>query len=172
MTDLENQLPFFCQGDQLLRFRHGLGERFFKKDVTVRLQALPGVHGWLERLQAAGARQAIATSAPEANVDAMMDELDLRYYFDAIVPGAELPGKPDPAVFLEAARVIDVPPEGCVVVEDAVAGVAAARRAGMKCVAVTTTNPAPALTEVGANVVVDSLDALPLDTFERLLVHS
>jgi len=147
----------------------GRKEHLFRETIRGRLQALPGVHAWLERLQAAGVRQAIATSAPEANVDAMMDELNLRHYFDAIVPGADLPGKPDPAVFLKAARSINVPPERCVVVEDAVAGVAAARRAGMKCVAVTTTNPAHALREQGAHVVVDRLDALPLDTFERLL---
>ena len=96
-----------------------------------------------------------------------MDELGLRAYFDAIVSGSDLPGKPDPAVFLEVARLIGVSPERCVVVEDAVAGVRGARRAGMKCVAVTTTNPAQLLKE--ADVIVERLDALPLDTFERLL---
>ena len=149
----------------------GRKEQLFREAIRGRLQTLPGVRAWLERLQAAGVRQAIATSAPEANIDAMMDELKLQHYFDAIVPGADLPGKPDPAVFLKAARLINVPPKRCVVVEDAVAGVAAARRAGMKCVAVTTTNPARALRGQGADVVVDRLDALPLDTFEQLLAE-
>ena len=145
-------------------------ERLFRQAVRGHAQPLPGVLAWLERLRAAGRRQAIASSAPPANIDALVDELDLRTYFDAIVSGSDLPGKPDPAVFLKAAHLIGVLPERCVVVEDAVAGVEGARRAGMKCVAVTTTNPAQALKE--ADVIVERLDALSLDTFERLLAES
>ena len=143
-------------------------EQLFRQAVRGRAQLLPGVLAWLERLKAAGMRQAIASSAPPANIDALVDELDLRSYFAAVVSGFDLPGKPDPAVFLKAAHLIGVPPERCVVVEDAVAGVEAARRAGTKCIAVTTTNPAQVLK--GADVIVERLDALPLDTFERLLV--
>ena len=141
-------------------------EQRFREAVRGRAQPLPGVLAWLERLKAAGLRQAIASSAPPANIDALVDELDLRAYFGAIVSGFDLPGKPDPALLLKAARLIDVPPERCIVVEDAVAGVEAARRAGMKCIAVTTTNPAHALK--AADVVVERLDALPTDTFQRL----
>jgi beta-phosphoglucomutase-like phosphatase (HAD superfamily) len=70
-------------------------------------------------------------------------------------------------LFLEAARLIGVPLERCVVVEDAPVGVEAARRAGMKCIAVTTTSPAQALQ--AADVIVERLDALPADAFKRLL---
>jgi HAD superfamily hydrolase (TIGR01509 family) len=145
----------------------GRKEWLFRQAVRGHAQPLPGVRAWLENLKTAGARQAVASSAPPANIDALVDELGLRPYFNAIVSGADLPGKPAPAVFLEAARQIDVPPERCVVVEDAVAGVEAARRGGMKCIAVTTTNPAPALGS--ADVVVERLDALPADIFGRLL---
>jgi beta-phosphoglucomutase family hydrolase len=145
-------------------------EQLFRQAVRGRAQLLPGVQAWLERLEAAGVRQAIASSAPQANIDALVDELDLRTYFDVIVSGSDLPGKPDPALFLKAACLIGVLPERCVVVEDAVAGVEAAKRAGMKCVAVTTTSPAHALKE--ADVIVERLDALPLDTFERLLAEA
>jgi beta-phosphoglucomutase family hydrolase len=144
-------------------------EELFRQAVRGHVQPLPGVLAWLERLRAAGLRQAIASSAPPANIDALVDELGLRHYFDIIVSGFDLPGKPDPAVFLKAARLIGVPPERCVVVEDAIAGVEAARRAGMKCIAVTTTNPAHELS--GADVVVERLDSLPLDAFERLLAE-
>jgi beta-phosphoglucomutase family hydrolase len=142
-------------------------EQRFREAVRGRAQPLPGVLAWLERLKAAGLRQAIASSAPPANIDALVDELGLRAYFEAIVSGFDLPGKPDPALFLKVARLINVPPERCIVVEDAVAGVEAARRAGMKCIAVTTTNPAHALKT--ADVVVKRLDALPTDTFQRLV---
>jgi len=142
-------------------------EQRFREAVRGLARPLPGVLAWLDNLKAAGFRQAIASSAPQANIDALVDELGLRAHFDAIVSGADLPGKPDPTLFLHVARMINVPPERCIVVEDAVAGVEAARQAGMKCIAVTTTNPAQALQ--AADIVVERLDALPADAFQRLL---
>jgi beta-phosphoglucomutase-like phosphatase (HAD superfamily) len=73
-------------------------------------------------------------------------------------------GKPAPDVFLEAARRLDIPPGRCVVVEDAAAGIAAARAAGMKSVGV---SRHVALT--GADVQAQALQDLPPDTFARLL---
>jgi HAD superfamily hydrolase (TIGR01509 family) len=142
-------------------------EARFRALIMGRAQPLPGVRVWLARLGAQGARQAVASSAPPANIDALVDALELRGYFQALVSAADLPSKPDPAVFLEAARRLSVPPGRCVVVEDAVAGVEAARSAGMRCVAVTNTNPASAL--AAADVVVESLEALPADAFTHLL---
>jgi len=142
-------------------------EHVFRQAVRGHAQPLPGVRDWLEHLMLAGARQAIASSAPPANIDILVDALDLRSYFDAIVSGYNMPGKPDPSVFLKAAHRVDVVPEQCIVVEDAIAGVEAAKRAGMRCIAVTTTNPAQALSK--ADVVVDRLDELPESTFKRLL---
>jgi HAD superfamily hydrolase (TIGR01509 family) len=142
-------------------------EQLFRQAIRGYATPLPGVRAWLERLQAAGAQQAIASSAPQANIDTLVDELGLRSYYAALVSGVDLPGKPEPTLFLKTARLIDVPPERCVVVEDAIAGVEAAKRAGMKCIAVTTTNPAFALKD--ADLVVERLDALPLDAFTRLL---
>jgi HAD superfamily hydrolase (TIGR01509 family) len=145
-------------------------EAAFRQAVVAapgRLQPLPGVRDWLERLRATGFRQAIASSAPPENIETLVNELGLRACFDALVSGFALPGKPDPATFLQAAHAIDVPAARCVVVEDAVHGVEGARRAGMKCIAVTTTTPADAL--AAADLVVERLDALPLDAFERLV---
>jgi HAD superfamily hydrolase (TIGR01509 family) len=130
------------------------------------LQALPGVRAWLERLSQQGVPMAVASSAPVENIDITLEELGLRSYFDAIVSVAGRPGKPDPLVFLESASRLGMPPERCIVVEDAIPGVEAAKRAGMKCIAVTTTNPAEAL--VAADLVVERLDMLPEDIFQRL----
>ena len=156
-----------------------MGERkelLFREMVKGQVQPLPGVQSWLERLQAENlpgnggepylVRSAIASSAPQANVEALIYELGLEESFYAMVSGADMPGKPDPGVFLEAARQIEMPPEKCVVVEDAVAGVEGAKRAGMKCVAVTTTNIPEALS--AADIVVDRLDELPEDAFRKL----
>lgn len=145
----------------------GRKEALFREIIRGQVQPLPGVLDWLERLQAWGFRQAMASSAPPANIDALVGELGLRPYFQAIISGAALPSKPDPTVFLQAAAAIDVAPEQCLVFEDAVAGVGAARRAGMRCIAVTTTNPAPALED--ADLVVDRLDGLTQEAFWGLL---
>jgi HAD superfamily hydrolase (TIGR01509 family) len=142
-------------------------EHRFREAVRGHARPLPGVRTWLERLQAAGYRQGLASSAPKANIDVLVDELGLRSRFDVMLSGGDLPAKPEPTIFLNAARLLDVPAGRCIVVEDAVAGVEAAKRAGMACVAVMTTNPASALAM--ADVIVKRLDALPPDTFERLL---
>jgi len=145
----------------------GRKEDAFRQAIRGRMMPMPGVVQWLRRLSAWGVRQAIASSAPGANLDLMVDELKIRNRFDVIVSGKELPGKPDPAVFLEAARRIGIPPEKCVVIEDSVAGVEAAKRGGMKCIAVTTTTPVIGLSS--ADIVVDRLDSLCPEEFKRLL---
>ena len=145
-------------------------EELFRELLRGNVRTLPGVRLWLERLRGWGARQAVASSAPHDNIDAMMGELDILPYFDAVVSGYELASKPDPAVFLKAAKIIGVAPEACVVMEDAVAGVQAAKRAGMRCIAVTTTNPAEALHE--ADIVVDRLSDLSTEAFRALMALS
>jgi beta-phosphoglucomutase family hydrolase len=141
-------------------------EIVYRQMIRGNLQALPGVRAWLERLSQQGVPMAVASSAPVENIDITLEELGLRSYFDAIVSVAGRPGKPDPLVFLESASRLGMPPERCIVVEDAIPGVEAAKRAGMKCIAVTTTNPAEAL--VAADLVVERLDMLPEDIFQRL----
>lgn len=142
-------------------------EAAFRDLLRGHVQALPGVQDWLARLQCWGVPEAIASSAPPANIDLMLEELGIRPYFTAIVTGAGLPSKPDPAVFLRAADTLGVPPQRCVVMEDAVAGVEAARRASMRCVAVTTTNPPEALQ--AADIVIARFDQLGEDAFRSLL---
>ena len=147
-----------------------IGERkeaAFREEIRGQARPLPGVTDWLVHLQRAGFRQAIASSAPSENIAVLVQELHLRGYFAALVSGYARVGKPDPGLFLDTAQRLDVPPARCVVVEDAVVGVIAARRAAMRCIAVTTTNPAEALAE--ADIVVERLDALPPDTFDRLV---
>jgi beta-phosphoglucomutase family hydrolase len=122
-------------------------ETIFRESVPGNVSPLPGVIAWLNRLRHVGARMAVASSAPPPNIEILVEELKLRSYFNALVSGADLPGKPDPATFLEAARRIEIEPSGCVVVEDAIAGVQAAINAGMKCIAITNTNSRQALSE-------------------------
>jgi HAD superfamily hydrolase (TIGR01509 family) len=128
------------------------------------LVPLPGAAKWIARLHENGWLQAIASSAPAENVRVMLGALGLARFFAAVVSAEDVTaGKPDPQVFLAAAAKLCVPPTACVVVEDAAAGVEAAKRAGMKCVGVSRTGVLP------ADVFVRSLVDLPADTFEELV---
>jgi len=110
-------------------------------DVTQRIladgQALPGVHATLGRLREAGLKLAIASSSPDALIDAVVARLGLGGFLDATHSAMhEQRSKPDPAVFLTAARKLGVDPSRCLVFEDAPAGIAAGRAAGMTVIAV------------------------------------
>ncbi len=120
---------------------------------------LPGVVNWLERLQSAGVPCAIGSSTPRANIECVIDALNLRGFFAAAVTAEDVThGKPHPEVFLKAAQKLEMPPERCVVFEDAHVGIEAARAAGMKVVGVATTHPAESLRD--ANRVVRQFDEL------------
>lgn len=128
------------------------------------LVPLPGAAEWLARLHQAGWRQAVASSAPRANVEVVLRVLRLTPYFDAIVSAEDVTtGKPDPQVFLTAAARLQVLPSRSIVVEDAAAGIEAARRAGMRSVGVSRRDVLP------ADLFVVSLDQLPLHAFDALL---
>lgn len=142
-------------------------EASYRRLVAEHIEAAPGVVGWLSQFRQAGVPQAMATSAPVENIDIVVDSLGIRHLFDAIVSGLEMPAKPAPDVYLAAARRIGVPPERCIVFEDAIPGVAGAKAAGMKCIAVTNTNPAEML--AAADIVVESLAELTEDVIRRLM---
>lgn len=131
------------------------------------IDALPGVRHWLQALHEAGWRQAVASAAPRANVDAVLDALRIGRFFDAITSAEDVTrGKPDPQVYLTAAARVGASPTHAIVIEDAPAGLEGARRAGMKCVGVLTGHDA-----LHADVVVHRLTDLPHDAFDRLLAN-
>ncbi len=138
-------------------------ETEFLNSVRGNVTLLPGVLLWLNTLRIQGIPCAIASSAPMPNIDAVVDETHIRDLFQSIVSGVGHPGKPDPWVFQEAARRINIPAEHCLVIEDSIPGLTGAKAAGMKCLAVTTTNPADKLLQNHADWVVDSLEEIPVD---------
>jgi len=128
------------------------------------IQPLPGVMDWVHRLRGQGWRQAVASSAPRKNIEVVLEALGLTGFFDALVSAEDVTaGKPDPQVFQKGAERLEMPSSRCIVVEDAVPGVEAARRAGMRCIGVSQKGLLS-----GANVVVRSLADLPADAFEVL----
>lgn len=139
--------------------------RFRELLEALPLQVLPGAEDWLPRLQSQGWRQAIATMAPRLNVEKMVKITGIDRYLDASAAAEDVArGKPDPDIFLTAAARLGVPPSRCIVVEDAPAGIEAARRAGMRSIGVGAGIP-PGL----ADLTVPSLLDLPEDTFDQLL---
>jgi HAD superfamily hydrolase (TIGR01509 family) len=142
-------------------------ESWFRESMRGKVKPMPGVLDWLRQLQAWGVGQAVASSAPQENIEAMIDELGIRPYFATLFSGCNLPGKPNPDTFLHAAGILGVQPERCLVIEDAIPGVQAAKRAGMACIAVLTTNPRDALSQ--ADIITDTLDHLPVETIWSLI---
>mgnify|MGYP001059217936 CR=1 FL=1 len=100
---------------------------------------VPGVMSWLQGYKDRLVPQVVASSATIETIESVLSTFDLRDYFEHLIAGAKLPAKPEPDVFLKAARILDYAPENCCVIEDSTAGVKAAKAAGMYCVAVATT---------------------------------
>ena len=132
---------------------------------TCGAKCLPGVRRWLKHLHERGWRQAVASSAPLLNIQTILKALDIGEYFDAVASSEDVQrGKPDPQVFLAAAAKVAVPPQRCIVVEDAPAGIEGGQRAGMRTIGVCSSHAT-----LQADWVVRSLDELPDDAFDRLL---
>lgn len=132
--------------------------------------AMPGAAELLAVAAASGAwKLAIATSAPQAKFRETLQAAKIPFnFFSAIVTGDHVEKKkPDPEIYLAAADRLGLPPTRCVVVEDAIMGVQAAKAAGMACIALTGSFPAEDL--AAADIIVDSLCEIGLDTLRSLL---
>jgi len=145
----------------------GKKEEAFRQSARDNISPFPGVMKLLAALGEHGIKQALASSAPMENIRLITDGLGITYCFQAIVSGRDVTeGKPSPQGFLLAARQLDIEPEHCAVIEDAVAGVAAAKGAGMRCIAVTNTNGREGLAE--ADLVVDTLETISVNNINSL----
>ncbi len=110
-----------------------------------------GVARFVDGLRRDGVPRAVATSASRRDADTLLSEVGLRAHFPVLVTADDVAlGKPDPAVYLEAARRLLVSPGTCLVFEDSVVGIRAARSAGMRAVGVTTAHTSEELTAAGA----------------------
>ncbi len=145
-------------------------EDVFRDIIRGNVTALPGVLKLIPALKNAGFKVALGTSTAPKNVDLVLNDLDLMQYFDGMATAIDVvKGKPDPQVFLIAAKRIDMDPSRCVVIEDAVAGVQAALSAGMKALGVTVNHSREALSK--AHRVVDSLEEVTPDDFINLITR-
>lgn len=140
----------------------------FRQRVSQHIKPLPGAIKLLKSLGKHGFKIALASSAPIENIRLVTQGLGINNYFYSIVSGWDVTeGKPNPQVFLLAAKKLGVKPKNCIVIEDAVAGITAAKRAGMRCLAITNTRPKTSLVE--ADLIVDTLEAVRVSDLEQLL---
>ena len=142
-------------------------QREYRRLVAGNITPLPGAVELIKSLNIHQIKTAIASSAPLDNIEIIIRGLDIEGCFQAIASGTEVPeGKPSPQIFLLAAEKLGVRPADCVVIEDAIAGVAAAGQAGMRCVAVTNSHPGSSLDK--ADLIVDTLESIGIGELERL----
>jgi HAD superfamily hydrolase (TIGR01509 family) len=163
----EDFIPFIGAGEN--RFIGGVAEKYgiqwnqeadkaetyrlYAECVKGQLQALPGVIDFIKNASKAGILLAIATSADEFKLKVNLAEMGLeKSWFNALVNGLEIEHKkPAPDIFIEAAKRLGLDPAECVVFEDAINGVQAAKAAGAHCVGITSSFSASELLNAGAD---------------------
>lgn len=107
------------------------------------LRPLRGLLSFLEKAESQEIPMGVATGSSPENIELVLGGLGLKRYFKTVVGAADVQrGKPDPEIYLKVAAVLGVPPEHCLVFEDAMSGIEAARRAGMKAIALSTSHSA------------------------------
>jgi len=112
-------------------------EALFREIYRDKVEAIPGYAGFLHAIRSAGFKTAVATSAPRANLDLIVDTLDIRNGMDSLLSCEDVAQyKPHPEVYLKTAQNTGIPPARCLVFEDSFSGVTAALNAGMKVVGV------------------------------------
>jgi len=115
----------------------------YRHEFKPYLKLLDGLDAFLEQAHKQGWKMGIGSAAIMSNVDFVLDGLNIRHYFDAIVSADQVVhSKPDPETFQSAARLLGADPSHCIVFEDAPKGVESAARAGMNAVVLTTMHEA------------------------------
>lgn len=144
-------------------------EAVYREIYRPHIKPTDGLPEFLEELKVRNVLRAVATSAPPANVNFTMESTQLRQFFPTIVDDTMVTkGKPDPEVYLTAAKKLEMPPERCIVFEDAILGIQAGKNAGMKVIGVATTHSRKELEAENTDYVVDDFCEL---TVEKLFAE-
>ncbi len=137
------------------------------------LSLVPGFTKFLVQLDSAALPSAVATSGSRSRVEQTLETLNLRKRFRAVVTGTDVErGKPDPSLFLLAAQILQIDARRILVCEDAVAGVLAAKTAGMKCLGIAANGRESLLKQVGADLVVKDFTYTSLEAVRRLFTRT
>jgi HAD superfamily hydrolase (TIGR01509 family) len=156
--------------------RVGIRELGYQKEAIYReiyapiIEPQRGLLDFLAEAEGAGLRSAVGSSGYRVNVDFVLERCDIGRYFEAIVAGDEVTRcKPDPEIYLTAAAKLGLEPLECIVFEDAEAGIEAAKRAGIKVVALATTFSRDFLEKTAADAIVDDFTQLSVDMLRAIV---
>lgn len=133
------------------------------------VKLVPGLLEFLQQLDAVTIPSAVASSGSRARVEQALKAFNIHNRFRAVITAEDVArGKPDPALFLLAAQALQLEPKRILVCEDAVAGVVAAKSAGMKCLGIAADGRETILKQAGADMVVSDFSQANLDDVRRL----
>lgn len=123
-------------------------EALYREIYQPFIKPISGLIDFLQILKSKNIPRAIATSGIQPNIDFLFENIPIKKYFKVVVNSSHIKqGKPHPEIYLKAASLLNVQPKNCLVFEDAVVGIRSARAAGMKVIAVATTQPKEELAE-------------------------
>ena len=132
-------------------------EAIYREIYTPFIKPVEGLLDFLEILRDKNIPMAIATSGIQVNIDFMFNHIPIKKYFREVVNSAHIQrGKPDPEIYLKTASLLEIVPAQCLVFEDAGVGIRAAKSAGMKVIAISTTQPKSELKE--ADLIIDNFN--------------
>src|SRR6266852_1554773 len=152
---------------------YGAAKEALFRDSVQELKTIYGLNGFLDQLIHAEIPIALASSASRHRAEYMLEALGLRPLFKAVITGDDVvKGKPDPALFVLAAQGLAVHAANALVCEDAVAGVQAAKSAGMRCLAIASNGRGPVLSKAGADMVIPNFTSLKLEELRPLFAHA
>jgi beta-phosphoglucomutase family hydrolase len=144
-------------------------EAYYRQIYEPHIKPVDGLVELLEELKRNDIPVAVGSSAPLENIDFVLDKLRIRNYFDAVVIAAMVKkAKPAPDIYLKSAELLNVSPENCIVFEDALAGIKAARAAGMKVVGVATSLPVERLS--GTDRVINDFTEITVNELKQFAV--
>lgn len=144
-------------------------KRRFAKNID-KIELVDNVSDLITTLYSEGYALGLASSNNKKTVHSIVHKFQLNKYFKVIISGEEVSnGKPNPEIFIEAAKAMDLKPEECLVIEDATNGIIAANSAGMKCIAIRNKNSGNQDLSK-ANLIIGNFEELVLDDMKKLFI--
>lgn len=135
--------------------------------IKGKVKLMEGALELIEKFSNNGFKIALVTASNDSQTSIVLSNTDMKKYFDIVVTSNDVKNKkPDPECYLLASKKLEIKPDQCLVIEDSVYGVTAAKKAGMKCIALTSTTDRNKLKD--ADLIVDSLNEIDLNVIKKV----
>lgn len=143
-------------------------EAVFREIYEPEIKLLDGLFKLLQDLRAHDIPMIVGSSAPGENIKFVLEKTAIVNFFNGYLDDSQVSkGKPEPEIYIKAAKAIGLPPQRCIVIEDSAAGIEAGKRAGAKVIGITTTHPREKLPE--ADLMIDNFHELNYQKMRKLL---